>query len=52
VLIDFAISEDRNVIRKVAEMILKYKDTVTEIYNMWNEKAKVILEIAGATGTI
>ena len=41
-LIDVAISGDRNVIKKEAEKILKYKDLTT----------KVIPVIIGATGTI
>ena len=41
---------DRNVIKKEAEKILKYKYFITEIQHMWNVKAKVIPVIAGATG--
>ena len=52
VLIDVAISGDRNVIKKEAEKILKYKDLVTEIQCMWNMKTKVIPVIIGMTGTI
>ena len=51
-LIDVAISGDRNVIKKETEMILKYKDLTTEIQHMWNVKTKVIPVIIGATGTI
>jgi len=51
-LIDVAISGDRNVIKKEAENILKYKDLTTEIQRMWNVKTKVIPVIIGATGTI
>ena len=51
-LIDVAISGDRNVIKKEAEKILKHKDLTTEIQRMWNVKAKVIPVIIGATGTI
>jgi len=51
-LIDVAISGDRNVIKKEAEKILKYKDLTIEIQRMWNVKTKVIPEITGATGTI
>ena len=51
-LIDFAISGDRNVIKKDAEKILKYKDLTIEIQRMWNVKTKVIPVITGATGTI
>ena len=51
-LIDAAISGDRNVIIKEAEKILKYKDLTTEIQRMWNVKTKVTAVIIGATGTI
>ena len=51
-LIDVAISGDRNEIKKEAEKILKYKDLTTEIQRMWNVKTKVIPVIIGATGTI
>jgi len=48
---DVAISGDRNVIKKEAEKILKYKDLIIEIQPMWNVKAQVIPVIIGATGT-
>jgi len=51
-LIDVAISGDRNVIKKEAEKILKYKDLTIEIRRMWNVKTKVIPVIIGATGTV
>ena len=51
-LTDVAISGDRNVIKKEAEKILKYKDLTIEIQSMWNVKTKVIPVIIGATGTI
>ena len=51
-LIDVAISGDRNVIKKGAEKILKYEDLTIEIQRMWNVKTKVIPVIIGATGTI
>ena len=51
-LIDFAISGDRNVIKKEAGKILKYKDFIIEIQRMWNLKTIVIPVITGATGTI
>jgi hypothetical protein len=47
-----AIPADRNVIKKEAEMILKYKDLKIEIERMWNVKAKVIPIITGETRTI
>jgi hypothetical protein len=37
-LIDVAIWGDRNVIKKEAEKILKYKDLTIEIQRMWNVK--------------
>jgi hypothetical protein len=46
--IDIAISEDRSMIKKEAEKILKYKDLTTEIQCMLNVKTKAIR----ATGTI
>jgi len=50
-LIDVAISGDRNVIRKETEKILKYKDLTIEIQGIWNVITKVIPVIIG-TGTI
>jgi len=49
---DVAIWGDRNVIKKEAEKILRYKDLTIEIERMWNVKTKVIPVITGATGTI
>ena len=51
-LIDVAISGERNVIKKEAEKILKYKDLTIDIERMWNVKTKVIPVTIGATGTI
>ena len=51
-LIDVAISGDRNVIKKESKKILKYKDLTIEIQRMWNVKTKVIPVIIGVTGTI
>jgi len=51
-LIDVAISGDRNVIKKEAEKILKYRDLTIEIQRMWNVKTKVIPVVIGGTGTI
>ena len=39
-------------IKKEADIILKYTDHITEIQRMWNVKAKVIPVIIGATGAI
>ena len=46
-----AISGDRNVIKKEAEKILKFKDLIIEIQCMWNVRTKVIPVIMRATGT-
>ena len=51
-LIDVAISGDRNVVKKEAEKILKYKDLTIEIQRMWNIKTRAIPVIIGATGAI
>jgi len=51
-LMDVAISGDRNVIKKEVEKILKYKDLTIEIQRMCNVKPEVIPVIIGATGTI
>jgi hypothetical protein len=52
ILIDVAIPGDRNVIKKEAEKILKYKDLTIEIQRMWNVKTRLIPVIIGATGTV
>ena len=49
-LIDVAISGDRNVIKKETKKILKYKDLTIEIEHMWNVKTKVIPVIIGQLG--
>jgi hypothetical protein len=51
-LIDVAIPGDRNLIKKEAEKILKYKDLTIETQRMWNVKTNVIPIIIGKTGTI
>ena len=42
IVIDVAISGDRNVMKKEAEKILKYKDLTIEIQRMWKVKTRVI----------
>ena len=49
-LIDVAITGDRNVNKKEAEKILKYEDLIIEFQSMWNVRAKVIPVVVGATG--
>jgi len=51
-LIDGAISGDRNVIKKEAEKILRYIDLIIGFQCMWIVKAKVIPVILGATGIL
>jgi hypothetical protein len=51
-LIDVVIWVDRNVTRKEAEQILKYKDLTIEIQRTWDVKTNMILLIIGANGTI
>jgi hypothetical protein len=51
-LIDLAIPGDRNVIKKEAEKILKYKDLTIKIQCMWNVKTTVVPVIIVATGII
>jgi hypothetical protein len=51
-LTDVAIPGDRNVLKKEAQRILKYKDLILEIQRMWHVKTKVTAVITGANGTI
>jgi uncharacterized protein YycO len=51
-LIDVAIPGDRNMIKKEAEKILKYKDFAIEKQLMRTVKTRVIPVTNGATGTI
>ena len=51
-LIDVAIPGDRNVIKKEAEKILKYKELTKKLQRMWNVKTRVIPVIIVANGTI
>jgi hypothetical protein len=52
VLIDVVNSGDRNVIKKEAEKIVKYKDLTTETQRMWNVETNVTPTITGVTVTI
>ena len=51
-LIDVAISGNRNVVKKESENSLKHENLTNEIQRMWNVKTRVISVIIGATGTI
>jgi len=51
-LIDVAISGDRNVIKKEVDKILKYKDLITEIQCMWIVNANMIPVLIGVMGII
>jgi len=51
-IIDTANPGDRNVIKKEAEKILRYKDLTIEIQLVWKVKAKATPVIIGETGTI
>ena len=51
-LIVVAISRDRNLIKKEADKVIKYKDLTIEIERMWNVNTNLIPVIIGATGTI
>jgi hypothetical protein len=50
-LIDVAISGDKNVVMREADKILKCREFVIEIKRMFNAKTKMILLIRGATQT-
>jgi hypothetical protein len=51
-VIDAAIPGDRNVIKKEADKILKYKLPIIKIQRFWNVKARVIPVIIGVMETI
>jgi len=52
VLLDTAVSGDRNLIKEEAKKILKYKHLTIEMQGMVNVQIKVIPIIIGVTGTI
>ena len=51
-LIDVAISGDRNVVKKEAEKVLKYEYLAIKMQRMWNVQTKTILVTIWSTGTI
>jgi hypothetical protein len=48
-LVCIAVPGDKNVIKKEAEKILKYKDLIIEIQHMLNVISKVIPALIGVT---
>jgi len=52
ILIDVAVSGERNVIKRETEKTLKYKDLTIKIQRIWNAKTKVVPVITGETGTV
>jgi hypothetical protein len=52
IIIIIIIPGERNVIKKEAENILKYRGLTIEIQRMWIVKTNVIPVIRGTTGTI
>lgn len=51
-IIDVAIPSDRNIVKKEAEKVLKYKSLLIEVQRMWNVKANIIPIVIGATGFV
>ena len=47
-----AIPADRNVVKKEAEKMLKYKRLCIEVERMWNLKCTIIPVIIGTTGIV
>jgi hypothetical protein len=50
-LIDGAVSGDRNVIKRETEKIFEYKRLPTEMQRIWRVKTKLVPLITGTTGT-
>ena len=51
-LIDVAVPDDKIILMKQAEKMIKYKDLEIEITRMWNVKARTVPVIVGALGTV
>ena len=51
-IVDVAVPDDVNVLKKVTEKRLNYKDLQIEISRMWNVKTKVVAVVIGALGTM
>ena len=52
IIIDVAITADRNVVQMEEEKKLKYKSFSIEIHRMWNLKCTIIPVIIGANGIV
>ena len=50
--IDIAIPDDSNVNTERTEKLRKYRDLVMEFCRKWKVKAKIVLVVFGALGTI
>ena len=51
-IVDVAVPDDVNVLKKETEKRLKYKDLQIEISRMWNVQTKVVAVVVGALGTV
>ena len=51
-IVDLAVPDDVNVLKKETEKRLKYKDLQIEISRMWNVKTKVVAVVVGALRTV
>ena len=51
-IVDVAVSDDVNVLKKETEKRLNYKDLQREISRMWNVKTKVVAVVVGVLGTM
>ena len=51
-IVDVAVPDDVNVLKKETEKRLKYKDLQIEISRMWNVKTKLLAVVVGALGTM
>ena len=52
-LIDFSVPNDINIVAKIAEKLIKYRDLEVEVKKCWNLKtAKTVPVVIGALGTV
>ena len=52
IIIDVAITNDYNILKKATEKMNKYVDIQIECQRLWNKKVEVIPVIIGATGIV